>query len=106
MLNGVGLLNRTSYTTTPVLCINYNLLPSIRYCKYNILLLLVIPGPRKYGSLDSFLHPLVEELKQLGSGVDAYNVYRKRDFCLRAWPVIAIGKSATKYYKPLLTSTR
>jgi len=92
MLDGVNLLNRSTHSTTPVLCINYNLPPTVRYQKHNILLSLVIPGPGKYGNLDSFLHPLVEELKQLGDGVDAYDAYRKQDFRLRAWPVVVTGE--------------
>jgi hypothetical protein len=92
MLDGVNVLNRSTHSTTPVLCVNYNLPPWMRYQKHNILLCLVIPGPRKHGDLDSFLYPLVEELKQLGDGVDAYDAWRKQDFCLRAWPVVVTGK--------------
>ena len=103
MLDGVNLLNRSTHSTTPVLCVNYNLPPAIQYQKHNILLSLVIPGPGKYGNLDSFLHPLVEELKDLGIGVDAFDSYRKQAFRLRAWPVVVTGRKSILYCPLLMT---
>ena len=91
LLDGVQLVERGNHTCTPVISINYNLPPAIRYQKQNILLNLVIPGPRKYKDLDSYLQPLVEELEELGSGVEAYNAYTNENFVLRAWPVVVTG---------------
>jgi hypothetical protein len=90
-LDGVGITKRTNHTSTPVILINYNLPPAMRYQKYNILLAMSIPGPKKYKSLDSFLYPLVEELEMLGAGINAYDGYRKQHFLLRAHPVVVTG---------------
>ena len=91
LLDGVQLVERGNHSCTPVICINYNLPPAIRYQKQNILLNLVIPGPKKYKDLDSYLQPLVDELQELGNGVEAYDGYRGEDFTLKAWPVVVTG---------------
>jgi hypothetical protein len=52
---------------------------------------LIIPGPKKYKDIDSFLYPLVEELKQLHIGTSAYNAYRRQSFTLRAEAVLVTG---------------
>jgi hypothetical protein len=57
---------------TPVILINLNLPPKERYKKVNILASTIIPGPKKPKELDSFLRPLVEELKRLDDGAKAY----------------------------------
>jgi len=37
---------------------------------------LIIPGLEKYNDIDSFLYPLVQELKNLGtSGVNVFDAY-------------------------------
>jgi hypothetical protein len=91
LLDGVQLVERGNHSCTPVILINYNLPPALRYQKHNILLSLLIPGPKKYKDIDSFLYPLVEELKELGNGVPAYNSYRREPFNLRAWVVVITG---------------
>jgi hypothetical protein len=52
---------------------------------------LVIPGPYKQGDIDSFLYPLVEELKELGAGINAYDAYRQQSFTLKAHAVLITG---------------
>jgi hypothetical protein len=75
-----------------VVLVNYNLPPSIRYQKHNILLSLIIPSHFEHGNINSFLWPLVEELKYLGDvGVDAINRLTGVTFTLRAWPVVVTG---------------
>ena len=89
-LDGFQLVARKNHSTTPVILINLNLPPNIRYKKENILASFVIPGPKKQANLDSFLVPLIDELKQLGEGLrctDAAN----REFTLRAWPILVTG---------------
>jgi hypothetical protein len=91
-LDGVGLTQRgPSYTTCPVILLNNNIPPTERFKKRNILLSLVIPGPQKHKDLDSFLYPLIEELKQLGQGINAYDSYNGRSFTLRAFLVVVSG---------------
>ena len=53
--------------------------------KYEFMFLcLIIPGPEHPGKrLNVMLKPLIEELKQLWSGVEAYDCYKKQKFNLR-----------------------
>ena len=97
LLDGVQVIESSNHSCTPVISINYNLPPAIRNQKHNILLNLLIPGPKKYKDLDSYLQPLVEELEELGRGVGAYNAYRNEEFVLRAWPVVVTGMLSIRY---------
>jgi hypothetical protein len=65
----------SSYTCWTVFVIPYNLPPSL-YMKYEfIFLCLIIPGPNHLGKkLNVMLKPLIEELKELWKGVEAYDV--------------------------------
>jgi len=67
-----------SYSCWPVFAIPYNLPPSL-CMKYEFMFLcLIIPGPEHPGKrLNVMLKPLIEELKQLWSGVEAYDCYKK-----------------------------
>jgi hypothetical protein len=51
----------------------------------------VIPGPKESKKqINIFLHPLMEEMKELWKGVDAYDIHLKCRFNLRAsylWPI-------------------
>lgn len=47
----------------------------------------LIPGPRKYKNLDSWLWPMVEEMKKLGQHHTPFvgiNASTQKRFCLRA----------------------
>jgi hypothetical protein len=91
-LDGVGLTQRgPHFSTCPVILLNNNIPPAERFKKRNILLSLIIPGPEKHKNLDSFLFPLIEELKQLGQGVQAYDSYNRRSFILRTHMVVVSG---------------
>jgi hypothetical protein len=49
-----------------------------------IFLCLIVPGPKAPGPrLNAMLKPLIEELKQLWVGVEAYDCYKKQKFNLR-----------------------
>jgi hypothetical protein len=58
-----------NHTTTPVILLNLNLPPEERISTENILLAALIPGPNQHKDLDTFLRPLVEEIKDLGIGI-------------------------------------
>ena len=58
-----------NHTTTPVILLHLNLPPEERISTENILLAALIPGPNPHKSLDTFLRPLVEEIKDLGIGM-------------------------------------
>ena len=64
---------------------SYNLPPETVLKDEFIFLALIIPGPKHPGmNLNVFLRPLIEELKQLWTGVKAYDSYAKKEFNLRA----------------------
>jgi hypothetical protein len=74
----------SSYSCWPVFAIPYNL-PPILFMKYEYMFLcLIIPGPDHPGScIDVMLKPLIEELKQLWQGVEAYDYDQKQEFNIR-----------------------
>jgi hypothetical protein len=83
--------NTTSYSCCPMFAISYNLPPSI-CMKYVFMFLCLIvlgsdhPGPK----LNVMLKPLINELKELWNGVEAYDSSKKQKFTLRAaylWPI-------------------
>ena len=81
-------LQRVSWSTWPVMLLNYNLPPWLSTKKIFIMLALLIPGKQSVTSefFDVYLEPLVEELVQLWKGVVAYDVLKDlgaRTFKLR-----------------------
>jgi Transposase family tnp2/Domain of unknown function (DUF4218) len=90
-LDGVQLTNMGHHEVTPVILVNLNLPPTDRYKIENILASMIIPGPKKPKDLDTFLRPLVDELKQLDCGVDAFDASTGSSFTLKAWVTIVTG---------------
>ncbi|XP_062104736.1 uncharacterized protein LOC133816064 [Humulus lupulus] len=78
--------NMTStYSLWPVILIPYNMPPWASPNGTNYLMSLLIPGPKSPGKdYDVFLMPLIEELKELWDGVNAYDLYGQCTFKLRA----------------------
>jgi hypothetical protein len=74
-----------SYSCWPVFAIPYNLPPAL-YMKYEYMFLcLIVPGLDNPGlQLNVMMQPLIEELKQLWVGVEAYDYHKKQKFNLRA----------------------
>ncbi|XP_060970192.1 uncharacterized protein LOC133037268 [Cannabis sativa] len=77
--------NMTStYSLWPVILIPYNMPPWASTNGTNYLMSLLIPGPKSPGKdYDVFLKPLIEELKELWEGVEAYDSYEKCSFRLQ-----------------------
>lgn len=92
-LDGVQVTNMRHHEVTPVIFINLNLPPGERYKVENILASMIIPGPNKPKELDTFLRPLVEELKQLDCGVEAFDANTSCTFTLKAWVTMVTGNS-------------
>jgi len=78
-------MTASSYSCWPVFAIPYNLPPSL-CMKYDYTFLcLIIPGPEHPGiKLNVMLQPLIEDLKELWKGIEAYDCYKKQKFNLRA----------------------
>jgi hypothetical protein len=71
-LGGAQVTKLRNYEVAPIIHINLNLPPHLRYRNENILLSCLIPGPKKHGLLDT-LYPMVEEMKALHTGIP--NIY-------------------------------
>jgi hypothetical protein len=91
--------NSTAYSCWPVFVMPYNLAHNKCLKEGFIFFALVIPGPKVLRKqMNIFLHLLMEELKQLWQGVDAYDNHPKYRFNLRAaylWSIhdyLAYGK--------------
>jgi hypothetical protein len=75
----------TTYSCWPVFTMLYNLPPNKYLNEGFIFLALVIPGPKESNKqMNIFLRPLMEELKKMWQGVDAYGSHLKCRFNLRA----------------------
>jgi hypothetical protein len=74
------------YSCWPVILTTYNLPPSLCMSKENLMLTLLIPGPKQPGNdIDVYLEPLIEDLKELWiNGVSAYDAFTKSVFNLKA----------------------
>jgi hypothetical protein len=89
----------TAYSCWPVFMMSYNLPPNKCLKEGLIFLPLVILGLKESKKqMNIFLHPLIEELKELWQGVDAYDSHLKCQFNLRdvyLWSIhdyLAYGK--------------
>jgi hypothetical protein len=68
----------TPYSCWPVFAMPYNLPPSLCIKFEFMFLYLIVPGPEVLGPrINVILKPLIEELKQLWIGVEAYDCYKK-----------------------------
>jgi hypothetical protein len=77
-------MSASSYSCWPVFAISYNLPPALCMKYEYMFLCLIIHGldhPRP--SINVMLNPLIEELKQLWQGVEAYDYDEKKKFNLR-----------------------
>jgi hypothetical protein len=75
----MALIHSAPYSCWSVFVVPYNL-PTSLCMKFEFMFLcLIVPGPQ----INVMLKPLIEELKQLWIGVEAYDYYRKQKFNLR-----------------------
>ncbi|KAL0544590.1 hypothetical protein IC582_019707 [Cucumis melo] len=73
------------YSCWSVMLVTYNLPPWLCMKKENIMLTLLIPGPRQPGNdIDVYLQPLVEDLQQLWKGIQVYDIVGNTHFNLRS----------------------
>jgi hypothetical protein len=72
-------MSASSYSCWPIFAIPYNLPPDLCVKYEYMFLCLIIPGPDHSGpSINVMLKPLIEELKQLWQGVEAYDYEQKK----------------------------
>ena len=68
----------------PVIVTPYNLPQELCMTTPFMFLTLIIPGPHSpKGKIDVYLHPLIDELKQLWNGVLTYDILRKQNFMMK-----------------------
>jgi Transposase family tnp2 len=82
--DGVQAVRQKTHSVWPLMLIQPNLPPDIRYKKENLILVGIIPGPKHPSNLTSFLQPLIDEFKRLEQGVRAWDGYREEWFTLTA----------------------
>jgi hypothetical protein len=79
-------------TAWPIVLVNYNLPPKLRFRREHVICIGSIPGPNKPKEMDSFLWFLVMELLRLAHGVKANDGTRGgRQFILRAYLILCTG---------------
>ncbi|GBC33798.2 transposase domain-containing protein [Rhizophagus irregularis DAOM 181602=DAOM 197198] len=64
------------------LFINNNLPQELRVKKENLMVILIIPGPKQPQDFNSFLYPLIQEMKMLQDGILCYDGNKKEYFTL------------------------
>ncbi|XP_021995110.1 uncharacterized protein LOC110892035 [Helianthus annuus] len=76
----------SGHSTWPVLLCIYNLPPWLCMKRKYIMMSLLIQGPKQPGNkIDTYLSPLIDDLKTLwSSGADVYDAYKKEYFKLSA----------------------
>ncbi|CAL2246936.1 unnamed protein product [Prunus armeniaca] len=74
------------YSCWPIILATYNLPPKLCMSTENLILTLLIPGPKQPGNdIDVYLTPLIEDLKELWiNGVVVYDAFSMSTFNLRA----------------------
>ena len=68
----------TSWSTWPVIIVNYNIPPWLTIKKGHLILALIVPGKYKVKNFDVYMAPLIDELQILWSGVTMYDISRAR----------------------------
>jgi hypothetical protein len=77
--------NFAAYSCWPIFVVSYNLSPSLCMKFEFMFLCLIVPGLEAPGPpINVMLKPLIEELKQLWIGIEAYDCCKKEKFNLRA----------------------
>ena len=85
-------------TCWPIIAINYNLPPEEHTKLCNILPLAIVPGPKAPKDFNTFLQPLVDEMKKLTIGEWTFNSSTNESFKLSAYLISFHGDMvATKY---------
>ncbi|CAG8819717.1 24999_t:CDS:2, partial [Gigaspora rosea] len=74
-----------------ILMINNNLSPEIRVKKENLLVIAIIPGPKQPKIFNTFMRPLINELKQLEEGMLCWNAVTNENFTLHAHVIFWFG---------------
>ena len=105
-LDSIGLTENAppQLKVTPVVLFNLNLHPSIRDKAANSLTSFIIPGSFSAERIDTWLQPLMEELKFLQQGIpNIWDAYLEQRFTLRAHIILVTGTDHNILYSIRLT---
>ncbi|CAG8704401.1 23008_t:CDS:2, partial [Gigaspora rosea] len=81
-LDGYNIFKQKTDDYWIILFINANLQRENRVKRNNLLIGALIPGPSAPGNLNSFLRPVIDELKELENGFKCHDSYTNQDFIL------------------------
>jgi hypothetical protein len=87
--DGFAPYKKTPIMAWPLILVNYNLPPTLCFCRENIICVGCIPGPNKPKDMDSFLWFFISELLRLAAGVKAFD--GKNQFILHAYLILCTG---------------
>ena len=73
-------LRSTTWSTWPVVLVNYNIPPWLTIKKGHLFLSLLIPGKHKVKNMDIYLAPVVDELKLLWEGINIQDISRRSGY--------------------------
>ncbi|CAG8523147.1 33902_t:CDS:2 [Gigaspora margarita] len=82
--DGYQLFKKKQNDCWVILLLNANLLLFLRVKKENLMIVAIIPGPKSPKNFNSFLQPLIEELKCLEVGVPCYDALLQKTFILHS----------------------
>ena len=66
-------LRSSSWSTWPVVLVNYNIPPWLAIKKGHLLLPLIVPRKQKVKNMDVYLAPLIDELLKLWNGIQIFD---------------------------------
>lgn len=78
---------RKPFSVSPIVLVCYNIEPGMRTKKWNVMVAGLIPGPKTPKRLDTFLIPILEEFRRLGTGVQMWHEYLQKVVSVRAFLV-------------------
>ncbi|KAG8961242.1 hypothetical protein FRC05_006265 [Tulasnella sp. 425] len=91
MTDGFQVFKRAKHTAWPIILLNMNLDPAIRYQWENVICIGLIPGPKKPKSFNSFMWVYAEEMVQAAQGVPTYDAEADGMFDLHVYGPLGSG---------------
>lgn len=89
--DGAQLTMKKHSNTWILILVLLNLPAEIRYRSNNVIINFATPGPNSPGDIESFLHPLFEEMAQIGQGIWIWDALKDAYFVCRAWITMGLG---------------
>ena len=90
-LDGFPIFNKRNLSAWPIILINFSLPPDVRTHLVHMLCYGVVPSPKAVKDMDSFLHPLYQELEQAAQGVTTMDLRSKELFLLHVFLLLIFG---------------